>query len=273
MGEPGIHPTAIIESGAQLAADVSVGAYAFIGARVMLGAGCVIHHHATVEGWTTLGPANEVFPYAYLGGRTQDKKWTGEEAPIHVGQGNIFREFCTVHPATFADRETRIGDHNLFSAYSHLAHESMVGSHCVFSNNATLGGHVTVEDYAVIGGLTGIHQHCRVGRYAMVGGCMRITQDVLPYMLVGGETAAHRGVNKVGLGRHCFSEADIALAQRIYKLLFRNGLNLSEAVDTLRTGEFAEQRIASKIAQFITESGRGILRSGDGKPGGDDGEW
>jgi UDP-N-acetylglucosamine acyltransferase len=163
MSNTVIHPTAIIERGAHLAPDVTVGAYAYVGSGVTIGAGSRLHHHATVEGNTTLGIRNEIFPYALIGGRTQDKKWNGDEAPVFIGDDNIFREFVTVHTATFADKNTSIGSRNLFCAYAHIGHECTVGNDCVFSNNATLGGHVVVGDHVVIGGLTAVHQFCRIG--------------------------------------------------------------------------------------------------------------
>ena len=233
MAKARIHPTAIIEQGAELAPDVEVGAYACIGALAVLGPGCRIHHHATVEGRTRMGAANEVFPYAFIGGRTQDKKWTGDDAPVVIGERNTFREFCTVHPATFADRETRIGSGNLFCAYSHVGHECAVGDECVFSNNATLGGHVRVGDRVIIGGLTAVHQFCRIGGGAMIGGCCKLLQDVLPHAMAEGYPATHRTINKVGMRRDGFSDEQIQLVARIHKLLFRKGLNRSQALEAL----------------------------------------
>ena len=214
MPEPRIHPTAIIEEGAVIGPEVSVGAYAYIGPLVKLAAGCRVHHHATIEGSTRMGQRNEVFPYALIGGRTQDKKWTGDEAPVLIGEDNIFREFCTVHPATFADKSTQIGSRNLFCAYSHIGHECTVGSDCVFSNNATLGGHVHVGDHVIIGGLTAVHQFCKVGPGVMIGGCCKVLQDVMPRALAEGYPATHRGINKVGMQRGGFSEEDIQIASR-----------------------------------------------------------
>jgi len=259
VAETTIHPSAVIEAGAQLGEGVTVGPFVYIGPQVTVGDGCRIHHHASIEGNTTLGPNNEVFPYAFLGGRTQDKKWNGDNAPIRIGRDNIFREFSTVHPATFMDAATTIGDANLFCAYSHIGHESSVGSHCVFSNNATLGGHVQVGDHVVIGGLTAVHQFCQVGRNAMVGGCMRIVQDILPYMLVGGEPVAHRTINKVGLERTGFSPEQVRLANRIFKHYFRSGLNKGDALQELKAGALGEDPMVLEVIAFAERSERGIL--------------
>jgi UDP-N-acetylglucosamine acyltransferase len=253
-----IHPTAIIEDGAQVAADAEVGAYAYIGPMVKLGSGCRIHHHASVEGNTTMGAGNEVFPYALIGGRTQDKKWTGDEAPVNIGENNIFREHCTVHPATFADKSTTIGSGNLFCAYSHIGHECTVGDDCILSNNATLGGHVRLGTHVIIGGLTAVHQFCQVGSGAMVGGCCKLLQDVMPRMLAEGYPATHRTINKVGMQRTGYSEEDIALAGRIYRLVFRKGLNRTQALEALEGGELGQHPLIDEAVGFIQESDRGL---------------
>lgn len=253
-----IHPTAIIEPGAQIAESARIGAYAYIGPEVVIGPDSVIHHHATVEGNTTMGSTNEVFPYAFVGGRTQDKKWQGDSAPIVIGDRNIFREFCTVHPATFNTGETRIGSDNLFCSYSHVGHECRVGDHCVMSNNATLGGHCLVGDRVVIGGLTAVHQFCRVGSFAMVGGCGRVVQDILPYMMAEGQPVEHRTINKVGMQRGGFSDDDIQIARRAYKLIFRAGLNRSQALEKLKAGELGEHPIIASLVHLMETTERGI---------------
>jgi len=253
-----IHPTAVLEKGAKIAPDAEIGAYAYIGPEVEIGPGCRIQHHATVEGNTTLGAANEVFPYALLGGRTQDKKWNGDQAPIIIGDRNTFREFCTVHPATFNSGETRIGSDNLFCAYAHIGHECVVGDHCVFSNNATLGGHCEIGSRVVIGGLTAVHQFCRIGNGAMLGGCSRVTQDVLPYMIAEGHPAEHRTINKVGLQRAGFPDDDLSLLKRIFKLIFRSGLNHGQAMEKLAAGELGEHALIREVVAFHESSRRGI---------------
>lgn len=253
-----VHPTAVVAPGAELAEGVEVGALAWVGPRVRLGPGTVVHHHASIDGATELGTGNEVFPYAFVGGRTQDKKWDGDEAPIRIGDRNIFREFCTVHPATFATGETRIGSDNLFCAYSHIGHESHVGDGCVFSNNATLGGHVVVGDRVVIGGLTAVHQFCRIGDYAMLGGCGKVLQDVLPYMLTEGQPSTHRTVNKVGLQRGGFSEEQVQLAVRLYKFIFRSSHHHGEARKRLLEGELGTDPMIDAVTAAMQASQRGL---------------
>ncbi|MFP4281952.1 MAG: acyl-ACP--UDP-N-acetylglucosamine O-acyltransferase [Opitutales bacterium] len=253
-----IHPTAIVEDGAELGAGVVLGPHAYVGPLVRLGDGTRLHHHATVEGNTTLGAGNEVFPYALLGGRTQDKKWNGDEAPVRIGERNIFREFCTVHTATFESGETRIGSANLFCAYSHVGHECVVGDDCVLSNNATLGGHCVVGDRVVIGGLSAVHQFVHVGSWAMIAGLARTVQDVLPGMIVEGSPATHRAFNKVGLQRAGLGEEGVLVAKRLFKLFFRGGLNHSQAVEALRSGRLGEHPLITATLEFMTRSTRGL---------------
>lgn len=253
-----VHPTAIIEAGATLGEGVEIGAYAFIGAQVQLGDGCCVHHHASIEGWTQFGADNEIFPYAYLGGRTQDKKWTGEISLTTIGDRNTFREFTTLHPSTFAARHTRVGSDNLFCAYAHIGHECHVGSHVVFSNNATLGGHVEVGDRVVIGGLTAVHQFCKIGCGAMIGGCCKVVQDVLPYMLAEGYPATHRAVNKIGMQRAGLTEEDVKTASRIHKLLFRSNLNRSQAMEALAESGLDRVGVGLEIVEFVLRSERGL---------------
>ena len=193
-----------------------------------------------------------------LGGRTQDKKWTGDDGPVRIGDNNIFREFATVHTATFKDKLTKIGSGNLFCAYSHIGHECTVGDACIFSNNATLGGHVHVGDHVVIGGLTAVHQFCQVGSGAMIGGCCKLLQDVMPHMLAEGYPATHRTVNKIGMQRRGYSEEDILLMTRIYKLVFRKGHNRQQALELLQAGELGEDPLIAEAMAFMTGSERGL---------------
>lgn len=253
-----IHPSALVEPGADLADGVRIGAFCFIGPHVRLGAGTVVHHHASIEGRTSMGEHCEVFPYAFLGGRTQDKKWKGEETRIRIGDRCTFREFSTIHPATFDEGATEVGSDNLFLAYSHIGHDCRVGSFCVFSNNATLAGHVTVADRVVLGGHSAVHQFARIGRGAMIGGMAGVRQDILPCMIADGYPAEHRYINKVGLQRSGFDEERIQTAARIFKLVFRRNLTRSEAAARLRAGELGEDPLCAEIAAFIETSERGV---------------
>lgn len=253
-----VHPTAIIEKGAQLDAGVSVGAYAYIGANVKIAKGTVVMHHATVDGATTLGEGNEVHPYAYIGGKTHDKKYQGGVHRLEIGKRNVFREFTTVHCATSEDLLTSVGDHNLILSYSHIAHECVVGNHLVMSSHAALGGHVIVDDHVNIGWGVGVHQFCRLGAYAMVGATSKVVQDVPPFMISDGNPATTRTINKVGLERAGFAKEEISLVRRVFKAFYKEGLNRSQAIAALKESEDIEHRVVKTFLDFTARSQRGL---------------
>ena len=174
-----IHSTAIIDPGAELGDGIVVGPYCVIGAGVKLGDGSRLHNHVTLAGPSEIGANNEFYPYASIGQRSQDLKYAGEPTFLKIGDGNTFREFCTVNRGTAPGSYTVVGSHGNYLAYSHIAHDCIVGDHVIFSNNGTLAGHVTVGDHAIMGGLTAVHQFCRIGAHAITGGCSKIVQDVL----------------------------------------------------------------------------------------------
>lgn len=254
-----IHPTAVIEKGAILDEGVSVGAYAYIGIEARLGSGCKIHHHATVEGNTILGRNNEVFPYAFIGGKTHDKKFRGGNPSLRIGDNNVFREYVTVHLATSDGDVTIVGDDNLFLAYSHIAHDCVVGSHVIMSANAALGGHVWVEDHANIGWSVGIHQHCTVGTHCMIGFSSKITQDIPPYMLVDGNPAEVKTYNKVGLERAGFRDEEIDLIKEIYQIMYRKGFNRTQALKVLSNHTRSAHPILRNVIEFADKCRRGMM--------------
>lgn len=260
MMETTIHPTAIIDPKARLGAGVQVGPYAIIGAEVELGEGCRIRHHATIEGPSRIGPRNEFFPYAAIGFKTQDLKYKGEPTLLEIGEGNVFREFSTVHRGTAPGEKTIIGDRNLFLSYTHVAHNCIVGRDTIFSNNATLAGHVTVGDHAIISGLSAVHQFCRIGAHAIIGGCAKIVQDVPPYLIADGNPAILRGVNEVGLKRRGFSEADIKTLRRAYRVLADKTLNFSQAVAKIEASEDASSAHVKRLIEFLKTTERGVIR-------------
>lgn len=253
-----IHPTAIVEDGAEIGPGAVLGPYVYVGPNVTLGSGCRLHHHATVEGFTTLGKDCEVFPYACIGLKSQDLKYCGGRPGLRVGDGNVFREFCTVHAATVDGEFTVIGDRNYFLAYSHVAHDCQIGNQVIMSNNATLAGHVWVDDYAIVGGMSGVHQFCRIGVRAMIGGCSKVEKDVPPFFIVDGQPALVRGVNSVGLQRAGFAEDRIALIKTAYKLLYRQGLNRSQALAKLAEHPQAELEEIRAFLDFAAKSQRGF---------------
>jgi UDP-N-acetylglucosamine acyltransferase len=253
-----IHPTAIVEKGAQIAENVIVGPFVYIGGNVTIGSGTVVQHHASVEGHSTLGKNNQIYPYAFLGGQTQDLKYRGGQTGLRIGDGNIFREYVTVHGGTQADSVTAIGSHNAFLAHSHVAHDCTVGSHVIMSSLSALGGYVALGDCANIAWNAGVHQFCRIGDYAMVAASSKALMDVLPFMLAEGQPARTRYFNKINLERNQFSGAAIEHVKNIYRMLFHSKVNRSDILELLRRRESEAPEIYGKIIFAIENSRRGF---------------
>lgn len=254
-----IHPTAIVHPGAKLGAGCEIGPYCVVGEHVVLGDRCKLHSHVVIDGHTSLGSDNQIYPFACLGLRTQDLKWKGGVTRVEIGSHNTFREYVTVHSATADGGATRVGSHNNLLAYTHVAHDVQLGNHVIMSNVATLAGHVTVEDYAIIGGLAAVHQFCRIGCHAMIGGCSKVVQDVPPYMMADGNPAETRFINKVGLERHGFTADTVKALISAYKILFREGLTVSNALARIET-EHPSMPEVSHLVQFVRGSQRGISK-------------
>ena len=254
-----IHPTAIIEDGATIGENVTIGAYAYIGAQVTLGDGCNIHHHATVEGLVVMGKNNEVFPYALIGGKTHDLKYKGGVPGLHIGDHNVFREYVTIHPATNDGEFTIVGNHNNLLAYTHIAHDCVLGDHIVMSGHSALAGHIHVGDHAVIAWGNGVHQFCRIGAHSMIAACSRTSQDIPPFMIAEGEPTEVRMINKVGLERRGFSPEEIAIISKLYRTIYRSGLNRTQALEKIRSDEvlFASPH-TQKLVAFYESSKRGV---------------
>lgn len=253
-----IHPTAIIEPGAQLAPDVEVGAYAYVGGSVTIGAGTRLHHHASVEGNTTLGTACEIFPYACIGGKTQDLKYRGGNPGLRVGDRNVFREYVTIHCGTKDGEFTTIGSDNVLLASCHIAHDCVIGSHIVMSNGAVIAGHVTIEDHVVVGGYGGVHQFCRVGAYAMLSAFAKLVQDLPPYFIADGTPAEVRVINKIGLERNGFTPERLDRVKQLHRILYRDGLNRSQALEKLAAHPQAESEEFRHMLTFAKTSARGL---------------
>jgi UDP-N-acetylglucosamine acyltransferase len=254
-----IHPTAVIDPGAEIDSEIMIGPYCVVGPSVQLGAGCWLQNHVTVCGPVKIGPANRFHAFCSIGQQTQDLKYTGEPTYLEIGEGNCFREFVTVNRATAVGSTTRVGDHGNFLAYSHIAHDCEVGNDVVFSNSGTLAGHVLVQDHAVIGGLTAIHQFCRIGCHAITGGCSKIVQDVPPFMIADGNPAVIRGVNVVGLERRGYNAEVIRALKEAYRILYRSHLNTKQALEELDKS-FGDVNEVRKLMMFIDGSQRGIVR-------------
>ena len=254
-----IHPTAIIHSGAQLGEGCSIGPYCVIGEHVTLGAGCSLHSHVVIDGFTKFGAKNEIFPFASIGLKTQDLKWKGGVTRTAIGDSNTIREYVTIHSATGDGETTVVGSHNHILAYCHLAHNVRLGDHVIMSNVATLAGHVTVGDHAVIGGLAAVHQFCRIGKLAIIGGCSKVVQDVPPFMLADGNPAETRTINKVGLERNGVSDEAHAALKQAYRILFRDGLSIPNAMEKLKS-ELPDLPEVRHLIQFVQTTERGISR-------------
>ena len=260
-----IHPTALVDPAAELAEDVSVGAYTLIGPEVVIGAGTRVGPHCVIEGRTTIGRNNQIFQFASLGAAPQDKKYAGEPTELHIGDGNTIREFCTFNRGTAQDTGiTRVGDDNWVMAYVHIAHDVQLGSKTILANNATLAGHVHVGDWVIVGGLTGVHQFVQIGAHAMIGFATALSQDVPPFMMIDGNPAQARGFNVEGLRRRGFSRARIAQVKQMHKLLYREGLTLENAraqIEALRGGTDADgDADLALMLEFLERAKRGIVR-------------
>lgn len=254
-----IHPTAVIHPNAQIGANCSIGPYCVIGEHVALGEGCVLHSHIVIDGHTRLGHGNEIFPFASIGLKTQDLKWKGGITRTEIGDENTFREYVTIHSATSDGETTVVGSKNNILAYCHLAHNVVLGNQIIMSNVATLAGHVTVEDHAVIGGLAAIHQFCRIGKMSIIGGCSKVVQDVPPFMLADGNPAETRTVNKVGMERNGLSQEAQEALRRAYKILFREGLTISNALTRIEN-EIPNLPEVQHLINFTRSSSRGISK-------------
>ena len=254
-----IHPTAVVHANAQIGEGCSIGPFCVIGEHVVVGAGCKFHSHIVIDGHTTFGERNEIFPFASIGLQTQDLKWKGGVTRVEIGNENTFREYVTVNRATADGGVTRIGSHNHVLAYAHIAHDCTLGDHIVMSNVATLAGHTTVEDHAVIGGLAAVHQFCRIGKMSIIGGCSKVVQDVPPFMLVDGNPAETRTINKVGLERNGVSEETQNVLKQAYRILFREGLTISNALERIES-DLSSGPELKHLIRFARNSERGLCK-------------
>jgi len=257
---PKIHPTAIVDPGARLADDVTVGPLAVIGNEVEISAGCRVGAHALLQGPTRIGRNNRIDAFASIGGDPQDKKYKGERSELVIGDGNTFHEFVTINRGTAeGGGVTRIGDDNWVMAYVHVAHDCQVGSHTILANNATLAGHVELGDWVVLGGFAGVHQFCKVGAHAFAAMYSAINRDVPPFIYVAGQFAVPRGVNAEGLKRRGFDAERIAAIKRAYRTLYMSHKTLEEAKAVL--AEQADGNVDLRaFSDFIARSERSLVR-------------
>ncbi len=255
-----IDPRAVIDPAAQIATDVEIGPFAVIDANVSIGPGSRIGPHAVIRGPTQLGRNNQVFQFASLGDAPQDKKYKGEPTRLEIGDGNTFREYCTVNRGTAHDLGvTRIGSDNWFMAYTHVAHDCQIGDHCILANFATLGGHVELGDWVIMAGFSGVHQFCKIGAHCFLANNAAVTRDVPPYLMVTGQPAEPHSVNAEGLKRRGFAPEQIRNIRGAYKILYRSGLKLAQATEQLKA-LVAEQPELGPFVEFLATTTRSIVR-------------
>lgn len=255
-----IHPTAIIDSRAELADDVFVGPFTVIGADVSIDSSTVIGPHVVIKGPTTIGKQNRIYQFASVGEDPQDKKYASEVTHLVIGDRNTIREFTTLHRGTQQDHGlTQIGSDNLFMAYTHVAHDCVIGDHVIMANGASLAGHVRLNSHAILGGFTLVHQFTQIGQYSFAAMGSAITQDVPPFIMVGGRPTRPHGINSVGMERNGISAEDIRLIRKAYKMIYKMNLRLEDAIDQMEdiAGDSNE---VSVMVSFLRNVSRGILR-------------
>lgn len=255
-----IHSTAIIDKKANLDTTVTVGPYTVVRDNVTIGAGTEIGSHVTIDQYTDIGADCRIFNHAAVGAAPQALKYKGEKTWLKIGNRTVIREFVTLNRGTaFGGGITEVGEKNFLMAYTHIAHDCKTGKGVIMANNATLAGHIICEDHATIGGLVAVHQFVRIGAFSYVGGKSAVVKDVPPYVIAAGDRARLHGLNKVGLKRHGFSKETLLSLKKAYRIIFRIGLTLNEAIE--RVGAEVEQVPAVKtLINFIKDSRRGITR-------------
>ena len=255
-----IDPTAIIDSHAELADDVSVGAFSVIRADVKIGAGTVIGPHVVIKGPTSIGKKNRIYQFTSIGEDPQDKKYAFEVTRLEIGDRNTIREFTSMHRGTQQDNSvTRIGDDNLFMAYTHVAHDCIIGDHVIMANGASLAGHVHLNSHAILGGFTLVHQFTQIGQYSFAAMGSAITQDIPPFIMVGGKPTRPHGINSVGMERNGISAEDIRLIRNAYKIIYKLNLRLEDAIEQMEDLASDSKQLSDMIS-FLRNVRRGILR-------------
>jgi len=255
-----VHPTAVVDSRAELDDDVEIGPYCVVGADVKIGKGCRIHSHVVLSGRTTLGAGNVIFPFAAVGTMPQDLKYKGEPSDLVIGERNTIREYVSLNPGTSGGGMiTRVGNQNLLMMQCHIAHDCILGDRNVIANGATLGGHVVIEDFVIVGGLVGIHQFVRIGTGAILGAGAMVSKDVPPYCSATGDRAKLHGLNLEGLKRRGVDKSVIALIRKAYRIVFQSALRTEHALKKIREDLPAIPEL-EKFVSFIAQSQRGVCR-------------
>lgn len=256
-----VHPTSVVDDKAELGEGVVIGPYCTVGPRVTLGDGVRLISHVVVDGWTEIGARCTVSPFACVGTQTQDLKYAGAETRVVIGEETTLREYVTVNSGTTVEEVTTVGSNCHLMAYSHVAHGCVVGNEVIMANAATLAGHVVVEDQVIIGGLTGIHQFVTLGRLCILGGCTKIVQDCPPFMMIDGNPAAARGLNRIGLDRKGVPAESCRSLKEAYRILYRSGLTTAVAIEKIESDVEGSPEL-DHLVGFVRASKRGVVREG-----------
>ncbi|MAA64464.1 MAG: acyl-[acyl-carrier-protein]--UDP-N-acetylglucosamine O-acyltransferase [Alteromonadaceae bacterium] len=256
----GVHPQAIVDPAAKLGRNVTVGPWSYVGPGVEIGDDTEILSHVVIKGPTVIGRGNRIFQFSSVGEECQDKKYAGEPTTLVIGDNNVIRENCTIHRGTVQDQgETRIGNDNLLMAYVHVAHDCVIGNNTILANCATLAGHVSVGDWAILGGGTMVHQFCHVGAYSMSAGGSIVLKDIPTYVMASGQSASAHGLNVEGLKRRGYSKDVISELRRAYKVIYRQGLTLVQAIEVLER-DYADVNEVAPLITSLRNAHRGIVR-------------
>ncbi|OGT66945.1 MAG: acyl-[acyl-carrier-protein]--UDP-N-acetylglucosamine O-acyltransferase [Gammaproteobacteria bacterium RIFCSPLOWO2_02_FULL_38_11] len=255
-----IHPTTVIHPDAKIEKNVEIGPWTIIGPHVEIGENTWIGPHVVIRSHTKIGPNNKIYQFSSIGEDPQDLTYKGEPTWLIMGEGNTVREFCTLHRGTPSGRQaTHIGNHNLFMAYTHIAHDCKIANNTIFINNAALAGHVSVEDFAIVGSFSAVHQLCRIGAHSFIARATMVSKDVLPFTLISGYDATTYGLNTRGLKRRGFSDATISTLKKAYNIIFRQGNTVDQAIDQLRLLVETCPEVNCLISA-LQDSERGIVR-------------
>ncbi len=255
-----IHPQAIIEPGAIIGKNVTIGPWSYIAANVVIGDNCVISSHVVINGPTQIGQSNRIFQFASIGEDCQDLKYAGELTELVIGDNNTFRECCTIHRGTIQDKSlTQIGSNNLFMAYSHVAHDCMIGDNCILANSSSIAGHVHIGDYVILGGMSGVHQFCHIGSHSFIAANALVLKDVPAYVMASGQPVKPYGLNSEGLKRRGFSKETLLTIKRAYKEVYRKGLSVGDALLAIEQQNSSSDEL-QVFTNSIKNSSRGIIR-------------
>ncbi len=255
-----IHPSAIVDNSAEIASDVSIGAFTVIGAGVKINSGTIIGPHVVINGPTVIGKDNHIYQFCSIGEDPQDKKYAAEITRLEIGNRNVIREFASMHRGTVQDKSlTKIGSDNLFMAYTHVAHDCIIGDNVIMANGASLAGHVHLHSHSILGGFTLVHQFTQVGQYSFAAMGSAITQDIPPFVMVGGKPTRPHVINSVGMERKGITPEDIRLIRNAYKIIYKMNLRLEDAIEKIEEMAGESQHV-SDLVSFLRNVNRGILR-------------